>query len=147
MYGFEFVHDMNKIIIFPLGFEIELKIFALTCGQNVFPIYAYEDNFTCGLVWYFVHICLTWILWLDDLVLAINSLIHVHDLMQYGVKIFVMTSFKETCYIEILPNVEKSRKGNVVYLNSYRVQRVEEWLIWFRNFKIQFVFAILQIFF
>ncbi|EXC22889.1 hypothetical protein L484_007498 [Morus notabilis] len=28
----------------------------------------------------------------------------------YGVKIFVMTSFKETCYIEILPNVEKSRK-------------------------------------
>ncbi|GMN24932.1 hypothetical protein TIFTF001_000742 [Ficus carica] len=28
----------------------------------------------------------------------------------YGVKIFVITSFKETYYIEILPNVEKSRK-------------------------------------
>ncbi|KAH9700472.1 OTU domain-containing protein [Citrus sinensis] len=26
----------------------------------------------------------------------------------YGVKIFVITSFKDTCYIEILPNVERS---------------------------------------
>lgn len=29
---------------------------------------------------------------------------------KYGVKIFVMTSFKDTCYIEILPKVQKSNK-------------------------------------
>ncbi|TVU27686.1 hypothetical protein EJB05_19183, partial [Eragrostis curvula] len=29
---------------------------------------------------------------------------------KYGVKIFVMTSFKDTCYIEIQPKVEKSNK-------------------------------------
>ncbi|KAL8159867.1 hypothetical protein V2J09_001404 [Rumex salicifolius] len=29
----------------------------------------------------------------------------------YGVKIFVLTSFKDTCYIEILPRVEKSSRG------------------------------------
>lgn len=34
--------------------------------------------------------------------------------MQYGVKIFVLTSFKETCYIEILPHVEKSKRGNEI---------------------------------
>uniref|UniRef100_A0A2P2JFA7 ubiquitinyl hydrolase 1 n=1 Tax=Rhizophora mucronata TaxID=61149 RepID=A0A2P2JFA7_RHIMU len=28
----------------------------------------------------------------------------------YGVKIIVMTSFKNTCYIEILPNVERSKR-------------------------------------
>ncbi|XP_021812329.1 OTU domain-containing protein DDB_G0284757-like [Prunus avium] len=28
----------------------------------------------------------------------------------YGVKIFVITSFKDTCYIEILPNVERSKR-------------------------------------
>ncbi|XP_054811146.1 OVARIAN TUMOR DOMAIN-containing deubiquitinating enzyme 12-like [Prosopis cineraria] len=28
----------------------------------------------------------------------------------YGVKIFVITSFKDTCYIEILPNFERSRR-------------------------------------
>ncbi|KHG18240.1 OTU domain-containing [Gossypium arboreum] len=28
----------------------------------------------------------------------------------YGVKIFVITSFKDTCYIEILPNVQKSKR-------------------------------------
>lgn len=31
--------------------------------------------------------------------------------VQYGVKIFVMTSFKDTCYIEIQPKVQKSNKG------------------------------------
>lgn len=31
--------------------------------------------------------------------------------MQYGVKIFIMTSFKDTCYIEIQPKVQKSNKG------------------------------------
>ncbi|XP_044415527.1 OVARIAN TUMOR DOMAIN-containing deubiquitinating enzyme 9 isoform X2 [Triticum aestivum] len=30
---------------------------------------------------------------------------------KYGVKIFVMTSFKDTCYIEIQPKVQKSNKG------------------------------------
>lgn len=39
--------------------------------------------------------------------------------MQYGVKIFVITSFKETYYIEILPNVEKSQKGSVVVYSSF----------------------------
>ncbi|CAL9146493.1 unnamed protein product [Musa hybrid cultivar] len=28
----------------------------------------------------------------------------------YGVKIFILTSFKDTCYIEILPSVEKSQR-------------------------------------
>ncbi|CAL9776380.1 unnamed protein product [Musa acuminata subsp. burmannicoides] len=28
----------------------------------------------------------------------------------YGVKIFILTSFKDTCYIEILPSVEKSKR-------------------------------------
>lgn len=30
---------------------------------------------------------------------------------QYGVKIFVITSFKDTCYIEILPSTQKSKRG------------------------------------
>jgi len=30
----------------------------------------------------------------------------------YGVKVFILTSFKDTCYIEILPVVEKSRRGS-----------------------------------
>ncbi|PON35243.1 OTU domain containing protein [Parasponia andersonii] len=30
----------------------------------------------------------------------------------YGVKIFVITSFRDTCYIEILPHTEKSKRGN-----------------------------------
>lgn len=32
--------------------------------------------------------------------------------LQYGVKILVMTSFKDTCYIEILPINQKSKGGN-----------------------------------
>ncbi|KAK1308712.1 hypothetical protein QJS10_CPA09g01783 [Acorus calamus] len=36
---------------------------------------------------------------------------------QYGVKIFVITSFKDTCYIEILPNVEKSKR--VIFLSFW----------------------------
>ncbi|GLT54834.1 hypothetical protein SLA2020_279980 [Shorea laevis] len=35
----------------------------------------------------------------------------------YGVKIFVITSFKDTCYIEILPNVERSMR--VIYLSFW----------------------------
>lgn len=34
--------------------------------------------------------------------------------MQYGLKIFVLTSFKDTCYIEILPNIQKSNRGKVL---------------------------------
>ncbi|GJN40409.1 hypothetical protein PR202_gb29616 [Eleusine coracana subsp. coracana] len=30
---------------------------------------------------------------------------------QYGVKIFILTSFRDTCYIEILPIVEKSKRA------------------------------------
>jgi hypothetical protein len=37
--------------------------------------------------------------------------------MQYGVKIFVMTSFKDTCYIEIQPKVQKSNKGMQLILH------------------------------
>ncbi|XP_042384738.1 OVARIAN TUMOR DOMAIN-containing deubiquitinating enzyme 12-like isoform X2 [Zingiber officinale] len=35
----------------------------------------------------------------------------------YGVKIFVMTSFKDTCYIEILPSIEKSKR--VIFLSFW----------------------------
>ncbi|KAJ0084317.1 hypothetical protein Patl1_30634 [Pistacia atlantica] len=35
----------------------------------------------------------------------------------YGVKIFVITSFKDTCYIEILPNVDRSNR--VIYLSFW----------------------------
>lgn len=32
-------------------------------------------------------------------------------ILQFHVKIVVITSFKDTCYIEILPNVEKIKRG------------------------------------
>ncbi|KAL3718964.1 hypothetical protein ACJRO7_003984 [Eucalyptus globulus] len=35
----------------------------------------------------------------------------------YGVKIFVITSFKETCYIEILPHIPKSKR--VIFLSFW----------------------------
>lgn len=35
----------------------------------------------------------------------------------YGVKIFVITSFKDTCYIEIVPNVQKSER--VIFLSFW----------------------------
>ncbi|RWR72273.1 OTU domain-containing protein [Cinnamomum micranthum f. kanehirae] len=35
----------------------------------------------------------------------------------YGVKIFVITSFKDTCYIEILPNIQKSNR--VIFLSFW----------------------------
>ncbi|XP_062173123.1 OVARIAN TUMOR DOMAIN-containing deubiquitinating enzyme 12-like isoform X3 [Alnus glutinosa] len=35
----------------------------------------------------------------------------------YGVKIFVITSFKDTCYIEILPHLERSKR--VIYLSFW----------------------------
>ncbi|KAL5721655.1 hypothetical protein ACHQM5_005274 [Ranunculus cassubicifolius] len=35
----------------------------------------------------------------------------------YGVKILVITSFKDTCYIEILPNVQKSKR--VIFLSFW----------------------------
>ncbi|XP_074580527.1 OVARIAN TUMOR DOMAIN-containing deubiquitinating enzyme 9-like isoform X2 [Curcuma longa] len=35
----------------------------------------------------------------------------------YGVKIFVITSFKDTCYIEILPSIEKSKR--VIFLSFW----------------------------
>ncbi|KAG0453140.1 hypothetical protein HPP92_025494 [Vanilla planifolia] len=35
----------------------------------------------------------------------------------YGVKIFVITSFKDTCYIEILPNVQRSKR--VIFLSFW----------------------------
>ena len=41
----------------------------------------------------------------------IADIVDLNVLLQYGVKIFVITSFKDTCYIEILPNVQKSNRG------------------------------------
>ncbi|CAN1149106.1 OVARIAN TUMOR DOMAIN-containing deubiquitinating enzyme 9 [Linum perenne] len=35
----------------------------------------------------------------------------------YGVKIFVLTSFKDTCYIEIIPHVERSKR--IIYLSFW----------------------------
>ncbi|CAI0411924.1 unnamed protein product, partial [Linum tenue] len=35
----------------------------------------------------------------------------------YGVKIFVLTSFKDTCYIEITPHVEKSKR--IIFLSFW----------------------------
>lgn len=32
---------------------------------------------------------------------------------QYGVKIFVITSYKDTCYIEILPETQRSERGKI----------------------------------
>jgi hypothetical protein len=42
-------------------------------------------------------------------------------MMQYGVKIFVMTSFKDTCYIEIQPKVVKSNKGILIFWFHFQV--------------------------
>lgn len=38
------------------------------------------------------------------------------DFLQYGIKIFVITSFKDTCYIEILPSIQKSERGKFLLL-------------------------------
>ncbi|KAL6967196.1 hypothetical protein U1Q18_032998 [Sarracenia purpurea var. burkii] len=35
----------------------------------------------------------------------------------YGVKIFVITSFKDTCYMEIIPNVQRSKR--VIFLSFW----------------------------
>ncbi|XAR52347.1 Ubiquitinyl hydrolase 1 [Bertholletia excelsa] len=35
----------------------------------------------------------------------------------YGVKIFIITSFKETCYVEILPHTEKSKR--IIFLSFW----------------------------
>jgi len=43
---------------------------------------------------------------------APRCLMCVCCLLQYGVKVFILTSFKDTCYIEILPVAEKSRRGS-----------------------------------
>ncbi|GJM97322.1 hypothetical protein PR202_ga14241 [Eleusine coracana subsp. coracana] len=37
----------------------------------------------------------------------------------YGVKIFILTSFRDTCYIEILPIVEKSKRDDEGGIQSY----------------------------
>ncbi|XP_038692849.1 OVARIAN TUMOR DOMAIN-containing deubiquitinating enzyme 9-like isoform X2 [Tripterygium wilfordii] len=41
----------------------------------------------------------------------------------YGVKIFVITSFKDTCYIEILPNVQRSKRD----LPAFGTKRKKKW--------------------
>ncbi|KAK8619757.1 hypothetical protein V6N13_066265 [Hibiscus sabdariffa] len=44
---------------------------------------------------------------------------HANDLLQYGVKIFFITSFKDTCYNEILPNVQRSKRGFFFFFLSF----------------------------
>jgi len=39
---------------------------------------------------------------------------HVAMQLQYGIKIFMITSFKDTCCIEILPKVLKSNNGGKI---------------------------------
>ncbi|KAK4793269.1 hypothetical protein SAY86_023704 [Trapa natans] len=66
---------------------------------------------------------------------------------QYGVKIFVITSFKDTCYIEILPNDQRSKRViflsfwaevhyNSIYLEgevpTFRTKKKKKWRM-FRN--------------
>ncbi|KAG6512317.1 hypothetical protein ZIOFF_030417 [Zingiber officinale] len=46
-----------------------------------------------------------------------DSLLCFQFCIRYGVKIFVMTSFKDTCYIEILPSIEKSKR--VIFLSFW----------------------------
>ncbi|GFQ03794.1 rubisco large subunit-binding protein subunit alpha chloroplastic [Phtheirospermum japonicum] len=41
----------------------------------------------------------------------------------YGMKIFVITSFKDTCYIEILPNVQKSERD----CPTFRTKKKKRW--------------------
>ena len=45
--------------------------------------------------------------------------------LQYGVKMFVITSFKDTCYIEILPNVERSKRGTLYGVMISQQQTLE----------------------
>ncbi|KAK8515776.1 hypothetical protein V6N12_075799 [Hibiscus sabdariffa] len=42
---------------------------------------------------------------------------------QYGVKIFVITSFKDTCYKEILPNVQRSKRVSFLSFWAESVSR------------------------
>lgn len=39
-----------------------------------------------------------------------NTFLFVLLLLQFGVRMFVITSFKDTCYIEILPHLQKSNR-------------------------------------
>lgn len=49
----------------------------------------------------------------DQVPSTLNLVLHF---MQYGIKIFVITSFKDTCYIEILPSIQKSERGKTFSL-------------------------------
>ncbi|KAG8645261.1 hypothetical protein MANES_10G048900v8 [Manihot esculenta] len=42
----------------------------------------------------------------------------------YGVKIFVVTSFKDTCYIEILPQIKMSERGEFLKLFAFCFEAV-----------------------
>ncbi|KAL1060846.1 hypothetical protein V6Z11_1Z065700 [Gossypium hirsutum] len=42
-----------------------------------------------------------------------NKILHFISNTSYGVKIFVLTSFKDTCYIEILPHYQKSERSKI----------------------------------
>ncbi|KAH9660639.1 OTU domain-containing protein [Citrus sinensis] len=50
----------------------------------------------------------------------------------YGVKIFVITSFKDTCYIEILPNVERSIRD----VPTFETKKKKRWRL-FRNKQME----------
>lgn len=52
-------------------------------------------------------------------ILSITNTCTFFFLFQYGVKIFVMTSFKDTCCIEILPNFQKPNRGKNPVLSIF----------------------------
>lgn len=49
------------------------------------------------------------------------------NFLQYGVKIFVLTSFKDNCCIEILPNIQTSKQGKLVALLVF-VVGIDSWI-------------------
>ncbi|KAG5556900.1 hypothetical protein RHGRI_007218 [Rhododendron griersonianum] len=55
--------------------------------------------------------------WGDHVTLQAAADSYVIIVLQYGVKIFVVTSFKDTCSIEILPKSQKSKK--VIFLSFW----------------------------
>ena len=81
----------------------------------------------------------------------IGCLMHANDLLQYGVKIFVITSFKNTCYIEILPNVQRSKRGTITIAFAsisfiYRIYRINSfcWIIIRIQIAINILYVILK---
>ena len=57
--------------------------------------------------------------------------------VQYGVKIFLITSFKDTCYMEIIPRIQKSNRGTL--LSAFTFHWASVWSpVW--KFAVLFLF-------